>query len=169
MSYLFVGVLLVFMIFALLLQILSLPGNWIILLLLLIWKFSGSAASAGLSWSFFFLLVGLAALGEVIEWLSQLYLGKRYGSSLRGDIGGIIGAIAGAILLLPLFFGFGALLGAFAGAYLGCLAMELFNGRSGAEARKAAWGAFMGRFWGSTLKLGIGITIIWLSLGRIWP
>lgn len=170
MTYLFVSILLFLMIVALLLQIISLPGNWIILVFLVVWKFIGPIASTvGLTWPFLLFLVGLAALGELAEWIAQLHLGKRHGSTARGNIGGILGAITGAILMLPLFFGFGALLGALIGAYLGCLAMELLQGRPAEEARKAAWGVMVGRFWGSTFKLGVGITIIWLAVGRIWP
>ena len=51
-----------------------------------------------------------------------------------------------SLVFLPLFFGFGALLGALVGAYLGCLAAELLQGREGKVARKAAWGAFLGKF-----------------------
>lgn len=158
------------MILALFLQLLSLPGNWIVILLLVFGKYIGpESAVAGLTWSFLLFLAGLALLGEALEWVAQFQLGKRHGSSARGNIGGILGAIVGAILMLPLFFGFGALLGALGGAYLGCLGMELIHGRSGVDARKAAWGVFIGRFLGTTLKLGIGITIIWLAVGKIWP
>lgn len=170
MVYLFVCILLFLMILALLLQLVSLPGNWLILLLLVGWKFVGPASGvANLTWPFLFFLVGLAAFGEAMEWFSQLHLGKKYGSSSKGNIGGIIGAVLGAILMLPFFFGFGALLGALAGAYLGCLALELLQGKTGKEARRAAWGVLVGRFLGSIFKLGLGITMIWLAMGRVWP
>ena len=153
-----------------LIQVLSLPGNWLAIILVIIWKFIGPASSvAELSWGFILLLAALAAIGEIMEWLLQMKVGKQFGSSLKGNIGGIIGAIVGAILFLPLFFGFGALLGALVGAYLGCLAAELLQGREGKVARKAAWGAFLGKFLGLGLKLGLGATIIWLTIVRVWP
>ncbi len=130
MEYFLVILFIVFLILAVLIQVLSLPGNWLAIILVIIWKFIGPASSvANLSWGFILLLIVLAAIGEIMEWLLQLKVGKQFGSSFKGNIGGIIGAIVGAILFLPLFFGFGALLGALVGAYLGCLAAELLQGR----------------------------------------
>ena len=170
MEYFLVILFIVFLILAVLIQILSLPGNWLAVILVIIWKFIGPASSTlELSWTFILLLIALAAVGEAMEWLLQLKVGKKFGSSFKGNVGGIIGAIVGAILFLPLFFGFGALLGALVGAYLGCLAAELLQGREGKIARKAAWGAFLGKFLGLGLKLGLGATIIWLTIVRVWP
>ena len=110
MEYFLVILFIVFLILAVLIQVLSLPGNWLAIILVIIWKFIGPASSvAELSWGFIILLIALAAVGEIMEWLIQLKVGKQFGSSLKGNIGGIIGAIVGAILFLPLFFGFGAL------------------------------------------------------------
>lgn len=170
MDYLYVILFIVFMILGVLLQIISLPGNWVAIALLIIWKFIGPASSAdNLTWTFIIILAAMAAAGELMEWFIQLKIGKKLGSTTKGNIGGIIGSIVGAILLLPLFFGFGALIGALLGAYAGCLVAELLQGRQGKEARKAAWGVFVGRFLGMGLKMGIGILIIWLAIVRIWP
>ncbi len=170
MEYFLVILFVVFLILAVLVQVISLPGNWLAIILVIIWKFIGPSSSvAELTWSFIALLLALAAIGELMEWLLQLKVGKKFGSSTKGNIGGIIGAIVGAILLLPFFLGFGALLGALIGAYLGCLAVELLQGREGKVARKAAWGVFVGKFLGMGFKLGLGATIIWLTAVRVWP
>ena len=170
MEYFLIVLFIIFLILAVLLQVLSLPGNWLAIILVIIWKFIGpSSSTTELTWTFVLLLIALAAIGEAMEWFIQLKVGKQFGSSFKGNIGGIIGAIVGAILFLPLFFGFGALLGALVGAYLGCLAAELLQGREGKIARKAAWGAFLGKFLGLGLKLGLGATIIWLTAVKAWP
>lgn len=153
-----------------LLQVVGLPSNWIILVLVFLWKLLGPASSAAdLTWTFIIVMVVIAAIGELLEWGIQVKLGSKFGSSSKGNWVGIIGSIIGGILLLPLFFGFGAILGALAGAYLGCLIVELACRRSFKEANIAAWGAFLGRFLGMALKLGIGIAIVVMSVWRMWP
>lgn len=152
----------------LLLNLISLPANWFILALVLLWKLIGPTGSA-ISYAFLAGLLGLALLGEAMELGLQLWAGKRYGSSKRGNIGGIIGSILGAIFGAAFLLGFGAVIGALAGAFAGCLLMELWHGRTREEAFHAATGALIGRFFGMTVKLGIGVSIIYLAIGRIWP
>ena len=170
MDYVLVILFIIFMFAAVLLQVISLPGNWIAIVFLLIWKLIGpDTATHELTVLFFIALVVIAGVGELLEWLIQLKVGKRMGSTGKGNIGGIIGSIVGAIVLLPLFFGFGALIGALLGAFVGCLIFELLGQRPKSEAMKAAWGVFVGRFLGMGLKLGLGVSIIGLSIMRIWP
>ena len=129
----------------LLLNILGLPANWVVVLLVVLWKFLHPAAGALDVW-FWIMFLGLAVLGEVLEMGVQVMNARRHGSSTSGTVAGMVGAIAGAIFLAPLFFGLGAFIGALAGAWLGCLVMELLRGRPGKEAFDAAFGTMMGRF-----------------------
>jgi hypothetical protein len=148
------------------LHIFSLPANWIVLVLLAVWKLFHPA---DMSLWFLVLMVAIAGVGEVIEFVAQVYGGKRFGSSGRGNLGGVIGAIAGAILGAPFFFGLGALVGALAGAYLGCLALEMGQGRSFDVARRSAWGSFWGKFFGLTAKFSLGVVMVVLAIPRVWP
>lgn len=149
------------------LHIFSLPANWILLVLAVVWKFSHPELA--MSWGFVLLLAGLAALGEALEWLGQLAGGKRFGATGKGAFGGIVGAIVGAIVCAPLFFGIGALFGAIGGAYAGCLILELGQGRSFSESNKAAWGAFFGKIFGLIAKFGAGMAMLAALAPRIWP
>lgn len=152
-----------------LLQVAGLPGNWIVLGMIAVWKLIDPWGSAlGLTWLFIVVMVLIAIVGELLEWAIQIRFGRRYGSTTKGDIGGIIGSIIGAIVLLPLFFGLGAVIGALVGAYLGTLVMELAQSRQAGESHKAAWGATMGRSLGMAMKLGLGIAILFMSLLRMW-
>ena len=170
MDYVLVILFLIFMFAAVLVQVVSLPGNWIAIVLLLLWKLAAPETTTHeLTIGFFVILVVIAGIGELMEWLIQIKLGKRMGSTGKGNIGGIIGSVVGAIVLLPLFFGFGALIGALLGAFVGCLVFELAGKRPKGEAMKAAWGVFVGRFLGMGLKLGLGMTIIGLTARQIWP
>jgi len=147
------------------LHVFSLPANWIVLALVTLWKLFHPEA---MGWGFILLLLAVAALGELLEFIAQAYGAKRFGSTGRGNIGGIVGAIVGAILGAPFFFGLGAVLGALAGAYIGCFILETGQGRSNAEASRAAWGAFWGKFFGMAMKFGLGMGMFSLTAMKIW-
>ncbi len=168
MTYFLLILLTILMFLALFLQVFSVPGNWIILLLLGIWKWVGPP-SPELTGNTFLIMVLLAAAGEAMEWGAQIWSGKRYGSSGLGNLGGILGAIVGAIVGMPFLFGLGALLGAMGGAFVGCFIVEIMRGRPGREARHAALGAFWGKLFGLCIKIGIGTSIIWIGLSHAWP
>jgi uncharacterized protein YqgC (DUF456 family) len=167
MAELLASVFLFLMVAALFLHVFSLPANWVILVLLALFKLI--RPEADLSWTMFLLLALLAGVAEAVEFAAQAYGGKRFGATGKGNLGGIIGAIAGAILGAPLFFGLGALPGALFGAYGGCLLFEKLHGRDWAESTRAAWGAMWGKFFGLTAKVGFGVAILSLAVPRIWP
>ncbi len=154
------------MILSLMLIFLGLPGTWVIIAIVGLWSFFSEALHFG--WQFFALVIGLAGIGELVEFIAGYYGTKRFGGSNKGSIGGIIGAIVGGFMGAPLFFGLGALPGALAGGFAGCFLMEKFNGASSAAAANAAFGSTVGRFGGFVVKLSIGIGIICLSVPRIW-
>lgn len=153
---------------ALTLNVLSLPANWVVLVLLGLWKLLHPAPT-GMDTMFFVIVIGAALVGEVLEFLTQTVGAKRYGSTGKGNLGGIIGAIAGALLGAPFLFGLGALFGALGGAWAGCYLLEIGHGRSRSEAAQAAKGAMMGRFLGLVLKTGIGAGMVIYAAPRIWP
>jgi uncharacterized protein len=150
----------------LVLHVFSLPANWILAGLVAVWKLTHPL---DMSWGFVLLLFGVALLGEVLELVAQAYGAKRFGSTGRGNIGGLIGAFAGAIVGTPFLFGLGALIGALGGAFLGCWILELGQGRGTAEAGRSAWGAFWGKFFGMALKFGLGMGMFALTAVRVWP
>lgn len=149
------------------LNVLGLPGNWIILGLAWVWDFTHPAL--GLGWWFYGPLIGMAALGEVIEFGAQFHGAKKYGGSNKGNIGAFIGAIAGAIFCAPILLGLGALLGAIGGAYFGCYLFERMHGRPSEEAWRAAKGAMLGRVLGFVAKAGLGGAMVALIARAAWP
>lgn len=152
----------------LLLNIFGLPGNWVLLALVALWKYV-YPDTAQMGALFFGLLAGLAVLGEILELALQVTKARKYGSSSSGAFAGMIGAVAGAIMLAPLFFGLGALMGALLGAWLGSFVMELLKGRPRGEAAKAAFGAMLGRFLGTVCKCGVGGAMLAVTGRYIWP
>jgi uncharacterized protein len=143
-------------------HILSFPANWLMILILAAWSWLSPDSSSILSTLLVF--VGLAFLGECIEFVLQTVGARKYGSSPTGDWGAFLGAICGAIIGAPFFLGLGALAGAVGGAYLGCLGGELIKRRSLSEARMAAKGAMIGKILGMAVKIGIGFFFLVQSL-----
>lgn len=154
-----------------LLNLAALPGNWVLAVLVTLWALVGpDAATASLGALFFVALFGLAAAGEIVETLAQIWGAKKYGCSNKSTVAGMIGAIAGAVAGAPFLFGLGAVFGALGGAWLGSFAAErLLAGRSTPRAVTAANGALVGRFLGMTVKFGLGVTMLALTATAIWP
>ena len=144
---------------------LSLPGNWINILLLALWKWGHPDMQAGfLLFGFLFVLAGV---GELLEFFGQSWSARKYGGSGPGGWGALAGAFIGAILGVPFFLGFGAILGSIAGAYLGSLLLELASKKGITRALKASKGAMWGRIFGIAAKAGLGMLILGLSLPRV--
>lgn len=153
------------LLFSQILQLFSMPANWLALGLVALWKWMYPES---MTWDFVVIIGVIAAVAEGLEFFLQARYAGKYGASTRGNIGGIVGAIAGAIFGAPFFLGIGALIGALGGAYLGCLIAEM-PGRSRPEAFRAAKGAFVGKALGFTIKTAIGACIVVVSIPRIWP
>ncbi|MDZ7761012.1 MAG: DUF456 domain-containing protein [Desulfovermiculus sp.] len=145
----------------------SLPGNWVNIVLLALWKWMQPEMPAG--WWFFIALGALAGVAEIIEFVSQMYGARKYGGSNRGSWGALIGALAGAVLGAPFFLGLGSILGALAGAFIGSLIVELAYGRSWAEAIRASKGAMLGKVVGFVAKAALGMVMITWSIPKVWP
>lgn len=163
--YVWAALLILGLCFSQVLQLFSMPANWVALGLVALWKV---IYPASMSWNFVIILAVVAGIAEVLEFFLQARYAGKYGASTRGNVGGIIGAIAGAIFGAPFFLGLGALLGALGGAYLGCLVAEM-PGRSRPDALRAAKGAFVGKALGFTVKTAIGAVIVVLSIPQVWP
>ncbi len=157
-----------FLAFVLLLNLFSLPANWIFIALVALWRVV-TPTPDGMDTLFFVFLVGLAVLGEVIEYIAQGWGAKKYGSSTGGMFAGLVGAFIGAFAGLPFFFGFGSLIGALAGAWLACYAVERMRGQEPSLALRAAWGTLMGRFLGIAIKCAIGALMFGLVFHAMCP
>ncbi|MSR18437.1 MAG: DUF456 domain-containing protein [Phycisphaerales bacterium] len=152
------------------LNLVLLPGNWLLLLLAILFELMDNAwRPVDATWSFHIwaLLAAtlLAILGEVIELASGAAGARFAGSSARGMwgalLGGVIGAVLGTIFLLPAI---GTLLGAIAGCALGAIIAEMsHSGRDFASTLRPAMGAVLGRIAGVLGKTAAGLAA-WLAL-----
>ncbi len=168
MSFIIAGFFLAVLAVCVLLNLVTLPGNWAMVALVIVWELFYPGSSLGMT--FFVLFVGLAVIGEVVEFGAQIYGSKKYGSSKTSTVAGVIGAIAGAIAGAPFMFGAGAVFGALFGAWGGCYLAERLIRRQPSEiAFRAAQGAMVGKFFGMVIKFGIGMAMLWLTASHIWP
>lgn len=148
----------------------ALPGNWIIvgLTALFAWLIH-DAAGGGIYWTTVGILLGLATLGELIEFIAGAAGAARSGGSRRGMVlailgtmfGSMLGVAAGAFVPIPLLgpviaaIGGGAI-GAFVGAYVG----ESWKGRTDDQRLAVSKAAFVGRLLGTVGKLWVGAVMV---------
>jgi uncharacterized protein len=153
------------------LVLLGLPGNWLMLIstALVAWLYWDEGMFS--RWTLLAVL-GIAVLGEVLEFVAGAVGTKQAGGSRGGAFGalagGLIGAAAGTFVIpIPVI---GSLLGACGGAFLGALSMELAGGREMEPAVRSGLGAGVGRFFGTVVKLVVGAAI-WLivAVAAFWP
>jgi hypothetical protein len=174
LSLFFLLLLIVLVITGWLLTLFSLPGNWVIVASAAVFAWlvpADGTSGIGMSWTAVLALVGLAILGEIVEFAAGALGASRAGGSKRGAVlamfGSMIGAVIGGIVGLPipvvgsvlaaiLFAGCGALIGAMLG--------EWWKGRGLAQALEVGQGAFWGRLLGTLAKTTIATVMAAVAL-----
>jgi uncharacterized protein YqgC (DUF456 family) len=151
-----------------LLNLVALPGNWLIVggAALFAWLLP-EEAGRGVKWETVIGLLVLAVIGEIIEFVAGAAGAAKQGASRRAVALAMVGAVAGSITGLavgapiPILGSFvmalfGGAAGAFTGAYLG----EAWKGRAEPERTAAGRGAFFGRIWGTVGKFAVGAIML---------
>lgn len=146
----------------LVLDVLGLPGNWLMVAgtLLVAWLRPGMFSV----WTLVAVLI-VAAAGEALELLSGAFGARKGGAGRRGAVGALLGGFIGAVVgtfVIPIPV-FGSLIGACAGACLGALGLEFGGGRDFGSSLRAGIGAGAGRALGTVIKLGAGV-LLWLVI-----
>lgn len=118
-------------------------------------------------WWVVLIFVAATVFAETGDNLLSAWGAKRYGGTTRGAFWALVGGLVGVLLLGwlgPLLGGLGGpvmaivlglvapVAGGLLGGYVGGYWYELRQGRTKEEARRAGWGAFLGRAAGSLLK-----------------
>jgi hypothetical protein len=115
------------------------------------------------------MVVGLAILGEVIEFAAGAAGAAKSGGSRRGMVlavagamaGSIVGALLGTAIPVPLIGNLiGAVLGGAIGAFGGAYTGEYWKGKSESERIAVGRAAMIGRVLGTVGKLGIGAIMV---------
>ena len=155
------------------LNLLLLPGNWLMLVTLCLFLLVAGDPSAGPDWTTLLICVGLAATAELIELLAGSATTAKAGGTRRAMAlslaASFAGSVAGSFLPVPVVGTVlgavtGAALGAFAGAWLG----EAWAGRDTVTRNQVGKAAMVGRLLGMTIKMIIGATIFVVQLVNLW-
>lgn len=146
------------------LNIMSMPGNWLMLVMAVLfswWRGWGHPSLWVLALMLFVLLAG-----EVIELLGSVVGARKFGASKAATwaaLGGaIVGALCGFMIPIPVL---GNIIGAILGAFLAAWIVELIKERPFKAATWAALGAALGRATGLVVKICCGL-LVWLML--VW-
>ncbi len=146
---------------------LGLGGNFIIIAMALI-----HALITGfdpLTWKFLLVLLGLALLGEGIEFVVGTFYVAKQGATKSG----VVGAFAGGLLLASIgnqaFPILGAVVGSFLGAFSGAVLGEYWRERNLEPSLRIGAHAFVGRLAAILIKHLIAIVMIFLILSRTIP
>jgi uncharacterized protein len=143
----------------------GLPGLWVMVGAVLVYSYMVPAGAIG-TWTVV-IAAGLAAVGEILEFLLAGKYARRYGGSRRAGWGAIIGSVVGAVMGVPIPL-LGSLVGAFVGAFAGALLAELTHSREVAAATRVATGALLGRIVAVAVKVGIGCAmLVWVAFA-LW-
>lgn len=157
------------------LQLVGLPGNWLIVAAAALYAWLvGQDASTAIGWPTVIAILLLAVFGEVIEFVAGAMGVATVGGSRRGAVlaivGSIVGGIAGLFVALPipvvgqlvaaiLFGGLGALVGAVLG--------EIWKGRDLDTSLEIGKSAFIGRLLGTAAKMVVCSLMVVVALAAL--
>ncbi len=150
-----------------LLVYLGLGGNFVVVGLALLHALATGFDPIG--WRLLLLLLGLAALGELLEFLIGTFWIARKGATRRGVAGAFVGGLAGAVLGAPLLPIVGAVLGSFVGAFAGAVLGEYLRLRTVPPSLRIGGWAFVGKLAAMMTKHAVGLVMVGLVLRATWP
>jgi uncharacterized protein YqgC (DUF456 family) len=142
----------------------GLPGLWLMTGGVALYAWLGPPGAIG--WWTVGIVAAVALAAEFGEFVLTARATRRSGGSTRGAWWALIGSIVGAALGVPVPV-VGSVVGAFVGAFVGAWLAELSLGRGAGDATRAATGALTGRVLAVGLKLGAGVAIAALVIGKI--
>ena len=151
---------------SLLLTFIGLPGNWLLVVMALIVTLIGKLGSFG--WNHFFIVLGLAVVGEIVESALGLVVVARKGGTRWGVLGSLAGGFGGVVLGAAIIPPIGSLVLGFVGAFAGAVAGEYFRSQQTEEALRIGFWSFVGRAMAIMGKALAGLGIVWIMITRTW-
>ena len=149
---------------------LSAPGNWLMVLCAALYSWwMPSVSPYAFGWWVVAVLAVLAGIGELLELVTSAVGTRKAGGSRKGAVlavvGSFVGSIVGVILGIPVPIPVigslvGALLFAGGGAMFGAYLGERWDGKGNREAWRVGFTSFWARLVGSCIKLAFGLIMI---------
>ena len=146
---------------------LGLGGNFIVIGLALI-----HALITGfdpISWQLLLVLLGIALVGEFIEFLVGTFYAAKQGASKSGVIMAFVGGLVGAWLGNQIFPILGAVLGSFGGAFAGAVIGEYYNEQRLEPSLRIGGYAFLGRLIAIFIKHALSLVMVFIILKATLP
>ncbi len=143
-----------------LLTLVAMPGNWLIVVAAGVYAWLGPQSGVTqISWNTIWVLIVLAVIGEIVEFLAGVVGANRAGGSRRAAvyslIGSLVGAIGGATAGIPIPVigsAIGAVVGGALGAFGGAAIAEHSLGEQMQQSMRVGQAAFWGRLLGTVAK-----------------
>jgi uncharacterized protein YqgC (DUF456 family) len=159
--------LLLFLLGGLCIVIVSLPGLWVMALAAAVYAVLTKLAL--ITPKVLLVLLSLALVAEIIDFVAAGAGAKRAGASRRGLIGAIIGGMLGAFVFsLPLPI-IGTLAGVCIGTFVGALIGELSIGKEIGQSVRIGANATAGKLVGVLFKLSFGALMLLITMWYAWP
>jgi uncharacterized protein YqgC (DUF456 family) len=152
------------------LNILGLPGLWLIVLSGIGYAVVTSFLFMG--WPGVITLLVLALMGELVEFLAGSAGAKAAGASKRGMAGAVVGGLVGGIVGTPLIPipVLGTIIGAVAGSFIGASVVEyVILQRTTGHSLRVGYGAAKGRLYGILSKSAIGLVMLLVAAVAAFP
>jgi uncharacterized protein YqgC (DUF456 family) len=162
MDWLYYLLLALVMVAGLALNLMSLPGLWLMLLGVLIYAWVTGWVYVG--WVGLLVLLILVIAAEVAEAMLGSAAAKKAGGGTRAAVGAMVGGFLGALFLTFGLLVIGTVIGACLGSFAGALIGEMSIRRNPAHLARVGWAAARGRLWAVAVKLGFGILILLTGL-----
>ena len=146
------------------LTVVGMPGNFVIVVLTILYCLVGRFAH--FPWWWILVLLGIAILGEILEFLLGTFTNVRFGASKWGVLGAFIGGLSGSIAGTAALPVIGTILGAIIGAFSLSFLFEHMHRSDVRKSLKAGYGASLGIILARSVKilLGIGMIVILVIL-----
>ncbi len=135
------------------------PVSWAGLLLVYIWGRTAGVADP-MTTTFLLVWLGITILVTVIDYIIPAYFTRLTGGGKLAGRGAMIGLVVG-LFVQPVGIILGTLLGAF-------LAELLFDGKTGLESLKSAFGALLGFLCGTGIKLIASGIMFYYIISSLW-
>jgi uncharacterized protein YqgC (DUF456 family) len=162
MEYVVFSIFLLVMFIGLISILFGFPGNFLILVNSVLYGWYGGFKE--ITVKVVIVLIVLAILGEVSEFVLGVIGSKKHESSTEAIVGSIVGGILGAVWGAAFLFGIGSIIGAFIGAFAGAFVVEYVRIKNIDQALRSGWGAFVGRVGGMITKGIIAIAMISIAV-----
>jgi len=122
-----------------------------------------------ISWPLLLIILGLALLGEAVEFVVGTFYPAKQGATKAGVLGAFIGGLLGAVVGNSLVPVIGAVLGSFAGAFGGAVFGEYQRNQRLEPSLRIGAHAFLGRMIAIVFKHAVGLAMVFLILKATFP